>query len=534
MKRPNCAVRYGAVAAGLLLAACQASALTFETDSGLSLDVDTTVTYGAQWRVEDPDDNLLRRPDPAWDFARRFAFLTSTDTVVAQNMDDGNNSFGTGLVSNRASAIADIELGKDDYGIFLRAKAFYDSVYKGGRNDMDETGALTWNNAPTTRLGRFVDDVEQDHGAHAEFLDAYAYASFDVADRVLELRAGSQVINWGEATFFPGINGMQNRFDAAVASVPGTEVKEILLPTGAVYAQIDLTSALAFQTFYQYEWKHTRLNGVGTYFSQQDYLGPGADNFFVGARALFGLDPLIPRLEDDEPGDQGQWGTALHYAMESGTELGFYYLNAHNKAPSFERQDVAIAGSQLPVSYRIRYFENISTMGASFTTLVGDMQVNGEISYRENAPMADDGGSPRRDELLQAQIGFTQIFRPTALWDDLTIVGEIVGFEDVGKNNDEMAFDARAAGYALRADFAYKNVLQALDTNVLLFVQQGLHGTVREATLVEDAVVLSVGLRGTYLDRIVAELNYATYFGGGFDNWLIDRDNVAFNIKYSF
>ena len=172
--------------------------------------------------------------------------------------------------------------------------------------------------------------------------------------------------------------------------------------------------------------------------------------------------------------------------------------------------------------------------GASFTTLVGDMQVNGEISYRENAPMADDGGSPRRDELLQAQIGFTQIFRPTALWDDLTIVGEIVGFEDVGKNNDEMAFDARAAGYALRADFAYKNVLQALDTNVLLFVQQGLHGTVREATLVEDAVVLSVGLRGTYLDRIVAELNYATYFGGGFDNWLIDRDNVAFNIKYSF
>ena len=77
-------------------------------------------------------------------------------------------------------------------------------------------------------------------------------------------------------------------------------------------------------------------------------------------------------------------------------------------------------------------------------------------------------------------------------------------------------------------------MLQALDTNVLLFVQQGLHGTVREATLVEDAVVLSVGLRGTYLDRIVAELNYATYFGGGFDNWLIDRDNVSFNIKYSF
>jgi len=46
--------------------------------------------------------------------------------------------------------------------------------------------------------------------------------------------------------------------------------------------------------------------------------------------------------------------------------------------------------------------------------------------------------------------------------------------------------------------------------------------------------VFSVGLQGTYLDRIVAELSYASYSGGGIDNWLIDRDNIAFNIKYSF
>ncbi len=129
---------------------------------------------------------------------------------------------------------------------------------------------------PRRRCGNFPDETEDEHGAHAEFLDAYAYASFDVGERVLDLRVGSQVINWGEATFFSGINGMQNRFDASVANVPGTEVKEIFLPTGAVYAQIDLTSALALQTYYQYDWKHTILNGVGSYFSQQDYLGPGA------------------------------------------------------------------------------------------------------------------------------------------------------------------------------------------------------------------------------------------------------------------
>jgi Protein of unknown function (DUF1302) len=534
VNRPHCAIRYSIAAAGLLLGASQASALDFEADSGISLDVDTTLTYGAQWRVESADDKLLRRPDPSWDFGRKFSFLTDPDTVVAQNMDDGNNSFDTGLISNRATVLADIELGKDDYGIFARARAFCDQVYANRHTAMDETGYRTMNNAPATPLGDFPDETEDEQGAHAEFLDAYAYANFDIGERVLDVRVGRQVINWGEATFFPGINAMQNRFDASVANVPGTEVKEILLPTGAVYAQIDLSSALALQTYYQYEWKHTILNGVGSYFSQQDYLGPGADSFYVGVLELFGMDPRIPRLADDEPGDQGQYGVALRYALESGTELGFYYLNAHNKAPSFERNELSLAGQQLPVSYRIRYFGDISTMGASFTTLLGDVQVNGEISYRENAPMADQGGSPRRDELLQGQLGFTQVFRPTALWDDLTVVGEIVGFEDVGRNGDEVAFDARSFSYALRADFAYKNVLQALDTDVLVFVMHTLDGTVREANVVDDAVVASIALRGTWLDKIIAELSYAQYFGGGFDNWLIDRDNVAFNIKYSF
>lgn len=530
----NRAMRRRLAAAALLLAASRAGAFNFETESGLSIDLDTTLTYGVQWRVEDADDNLLRRPDPSWDFAQQLSFLSDPDTVIAQNMDDGNNNFDTGLVSNRATALVDIEIEKDNYGAFVRAKAFYDHVYASRRTAMDEAGYLTMNNAPATRSGDFPDETEDEHGAHAEFLDAYAYASFDVGERVLDLRLGSQMINWGEATFFPGINGMQNRFDASVANVPGTEVKEIFLPTGAVYAQLDLTSSLALQTYYQYEWRHTILNGVGSYFSQQDYLGPGAETFYVGARGLFGLDPRIPRLADDEPGDQGQYGVALRYSLESGTELAFYYVNAHNKAPSFERQDIAIAGQALPVSYRIRYFDDIRTTGASFSTLVGDTQVNGEVSYRANTPFANAAGDPEREELLQAQVGFTQVVRPNALWDDLTLVGEFVGVDVMGRSGDDLAFDARAFSYAVRADFAYKNVLQALDTNVVLFVMHTLDGTIREAQMVDDAVVTGVTLRGTWLDKIIAELSYANYSGGGFDHWIIDRDNVAFNIKYSF
>jgi hypothetical protein len=522
-----------ATATALLLPAAGWS-LVFETGSGLSIDLDTTLTYGAQWRVEDAKGSQLRRPDPAWGFAERFAWLGLQDTVIAQNMDDGNNSFDTGLISNRISVLTDLELSWGDYGAFVRGRVFYDEVYKDQHTDMDASGALTWNNRDRTRLGDFVRRTEQEHGAKAEFLDAYVYGAFTPGGRALDLRLGRQVINWGEATFFPGINGMQNRFDASVANVPGTEVKEILLPTGAIYAQYELGDMLALEAYYQYEWLPTRLNGVGSYFSQQDYLGPGASNYYIGALELFGLNPLIPRLPDDEPDDHGQWGTALRYSLDSGMELGFFFVQAHNKAPSFQRNNMAIGAFELPVNYQVIYFDDITTLGASFSTLLGDVQVNGELSLRSDTPFADADGNPQREDLLQAQLGFTQVLRPNAFWDDLTLVGELVALQVRGRSGDEMAFDAASLGYALRAEFAYKNVLQALDLSVPVFIMHTLQGTVREANMVDDAVVFSIGLRGTWLDSIVAEVNYANYFGGGFDNWLIDRDNVAFNIKYSF
>ncbi|MEQ9464456.1 MAG: DUF1302 family protein [Haliea sp.] len=519
---------------GLLGLPLRALSLTWETTSGLSVDLDTTLTYGAQWRVEDASASQLRRPDPGLDFAGLLAFLSQQDTVIAQNMDDGNNNFGTGLVSNRFSAVSDLELRYGNFGAFLRGRVFYDRVYQDQRTDLDAAGALTWNNRDATDFGDFTDATRREHGTKAELLDAWVYGNFSLGERALNLRAGRQVINWGETTFFPGINGMQNRFDASVANVPGTEVREILLPTGSIYAQFDLNAAVAMEAYYQYEWRSTRLNGVGSYFSQQDYLGPGAANYFVGALELFGFNPLVPRLPDDEPGDQGQWGTALRYSLDSGTELGLFYVRAHDKAPSFRRNSVALAGFELPVDYQVIYFDDIHTVAASFSTLLGNVQVNGEVSARMDAPFADADGVPRREDLLQAQLGFTQVVRPTRFWDDLTLVGEVVGVDVVDRGSAELAFDGAALSWALRAEFAYFNVLPALDVSVPVFILHTVKGTLREANMVDGAVVVSVGVRGVWRDSIVAELSYASYAGGGFDNWLLDRDNIAFNIKYSF
>ena len=78
-------------------------------------------------------------------------------------------------------------------------------------------------------------------------LDAYVYGSFAVGNTDLQLRVGNQVINWGESIFIQGVNQV-NPIDVPAARRAGAELKEILLPVWAVYANwgFDFGSLEAF------------------------------------------------------------------------------------------------------------------------------------------------------------------------------------------------------------------------------------------------------------------------------------------------
>ena len=82
-------------------------------------------------------------------------------------------------------------------------------------------------------------------------LDAYVYGSFDVGDSDLQLRLGNQVVNWGESIFIQGVNQI-NPIDVPAARRAGAEIKEILLPVWAAYANwgFDFGSV---EAFYQLE-----------------------------------------------------------------------------------------------------------------------------------------------------------------------------------------------------------------------------------------------------------------------------------------
>lgn len=542
----DCSWQAPLIAGLIAISSGQASALSFDIGEEATLDIDSTLSYVAQWRTEKASQGRLTPSTDGQDLVEAGFTL-----VNAANNDDGNRNFNRGLVSSKFTAVVDLDFNWRNMGVFLRGRAYYDSAYMNQRTDMDITGYQTYNsgNGPCcfgtsiggdTALGDFPDETLDYHGQRIEMLDAFAYGTFELpGDRLFDLRIGRQLINWGETTIAPGINGLQNRFDQIAGNTVGTELKEIFLPTGSIYGQVDVTNSLSFETYYQYEWMETRLNGVGSYFggtTSFDFLGPGAQNMLISfggynADGSIQINHVAPRTEDIEPSDQGQWGAAIHYLTDGGTDYGVYVINAHDKSPSLTRN-----GGIIPESYTIRYYDNIRGLATSFTSVWGDANVQGEITYFENTPIADVDGVMERMPVTKVNFGGSYVVTPTFLWDDLNLLFEVAGVFANGKTDRDLQYDADAWSYVIRAEASYFNVANGLDLKLPIFFQHALHGTWKGASTIQtnNAKALSIAIQSVYLNRYIAQLTYTTYFDGGMDNLVIDRDNIALSFKYAF
>ncbi|MBT4521890.1 MAG: DUF1302 family protein [Halieaceae bacterium] len=548
-------MRHGLLPCLLSVALSPAHALDFEFDSGLAIALDSTVTWGAQWRVEDRNRSITGSKFLTALQENPFLPLTDTQNSAAQtviiNGNDGNNNFDTGLVSHRLTLLMEMDLTYDSYGVFLRGKAFYDKVYRDNDTDLGAESFASYNSGTLyggdALRGEFPGRSREQHGDNVELLDAFIYGTWEIpGDRLLDIRLGRQVINWGESTFYQGINSIQNRADATAANTPGVEIKEILLPTGAFYTQVDLLPNLSMEAYYQYEWLENELNGVGSYFSTTDQVGPGASAFLIptpnsvlvpeeirgNAYHLRG----VPRLADKPADDSGQWGLAFHYVTDSNWDIGFYHVRGHDKKPSFVLEYIDVPGSPqpVPVSYELSYYEDIKGTAVSFTTVLGETNVQGELSLLEDTPMVNGAGDPEQEKFLKLQIGGAHVFGPSFLSDDAVIVFEGFYADVSSADSRELSASDYAWGYSFLAELNYNNVFQGWDLKVPLYVKHDVGGTIREIQAFESAKVVSLGLTATYLNNLSANLAYSFYFGGGDENLLIDRDHLAVTVKYSF
>ncbi len=328
--------------AGLLplLVAVQAQAVEFSfADNEVSGSIDTTVSYGQLWRVQGRDKG--------------------NDDI---NTNDGNRNFDTGLVSEVYKITSDLEATYKNYGVFVRGTAFYDTQIMDKRNDYNDNNNPNQPSQTSPNSSSFTYETRHKAGRDAQLLDAYVYGNWDVADLPVTARLGNQVFNWGEGLFYRGGVNTTNPVDAAKFRLPGSELKEVLVPVEALSFNVGLTDNLSMETFYQFNWKESAIDPVGTYFSETDLFADGGNTAYstqprlqqlsalytgLGALGTGGLNGgrtidsngniQVARIGSDiNAKNDGQYGVNFKYIAEelNSTEFGAYFVNYHSKEPT--------------------------------------------------------------------------------------------------------------------------------------------------------------------------------------------------------
>ena len=390
-------------------------AIEFSSDDGeWTGSFDTTVSYGAAWRLSDFDEGNVGKAE-----FNPYAFTLDNATQRllpgrwSVNNDDGNRNYPDGgdLISNTIKLTSELDVRYKNYGAFTRFTAFYD-----------------FQNAGKDFLS---DEADKRVGKDVRLLDLYIWGENMVGDRFLNWRLGRQVVSWGESTFIQGGINVINPVDVSRLRVAGAELKEAFEGVNMLYGSIDLTPSLSMEALYMFEHREIIPDPAGAYFSTNDIATPGGSHVMLGWGTLdqpvinpdlytevcinenwgasdspnlglplppyeggvvqLGCERSFPRAETIEAKNSGQYGVALRYFAEkmNGTEFGFYYLKYHSRLPLISGSAVTSTDFRSG-SYWTEYPEGIDLFGVSFNSNVGTWALSGEVSYRPNAPLQVD------------------------------------------------------------------------------------------------------------------------------------------------
>lgn len=542
--------------------------------------LDTTVSYGHLYRVYSREANLIG--------------IANGGTARSVNGDDGNLNYDSGLVSGTAKFTTELDLSYKSSGIFVRAFGFNDA-------QTDDTSRTLL----TPKASRLVEK-------NVVLRDAYFWHEFNIGNMPSELRIGEQVLSWGESTFIQNSINTINPVDVSSLRSPGSELREALVPVGIVSASLGLTNNLSAEVFYQYDWEQTVIDPSGSYFSTNDFVGDGGV-FLVGAGQGSVIDytgcptactpqavnaRIATRTGNIEPEEGGQYGVAIRlYVPElNDTEFGFYHINYHSRLPIINGVVGTAAGNLTDTKYQLSYPEDIKLYGLSFNTQVGSVALQGEYSFREDAPLQVDDveilaatlnagvissqlttnpGTFAAGDFIQGhiernvsqfQMTATKIFGQVLKADQAVILGEWAithihnmpskstllleapGIHSSGNPNNagtlshtleelENFADSTSWGYRLAGRLEYNNALfNAINLQPRFAWQHDVSGITPGpgGNFVAGRKTLSLGVRAVYQNQWEVDLSYTGYLGDNRQHLLNDRDFTAFSIKYSF
>jgi hypothetical protein len=375
----------------LLLAVCvallpsAAQAFRFQWSDSVDGNLDMQLTLGAGWRVSKQSPNLVGDPTR----------VPGANTAQSSNGDDGDLNYNQhDFYATYLKFTPELLLRfPQDWKFMARGTALYDFQ------------------ATDTQRTDLSDSAKNQVARDVRLLDLWVSKDFDVSGQRGRVRAGNQVVSWGESIFAIGGINATNTLDFQKIQVPGTQLKEAVLPAPIISIASGLGHGFNAEAYYQFYWYENRLPPVGTYFSVADILGGGRGGPFArggrtgGRQPLFldfnpaspgfvnfgGLDPAsdptqantlaVPFIADRTAKNSGQYGIAVHYKPENlRLDLGFYFINYHDKMP--------VLNLLSDLTLRWDYLENRKMYGVSANFPVGNWAMGWELSYRPKEAVA--------------------------------------------------------------------------------------------------------------------------------------------------
>ncbi len=472
------------------------------------------------------------------------------------NTNDGDGAFQRGdLITNRFDILSEFDVvAKDAYnsGLRLSAAAWYDQVYRGSHD------AVPFTNATSVPSNEFTSYARVYAGRNIELYDAFVHSGADIGGHRLAFRLGRHTLTWGESLLLAnGISAAQAPVDVTkVLTVPGLQVKDFFMPVNQLSGSLELSSNWSLQSYYQLEYRATRVPAPGTYFSTADIVFDGAENAFFGPG-------LTPRSGTQKPkGAKGQYGVALLYRNPNvGWDFGAYYLRYTARTPQIYLQ---LDPTFTPSNYFFVYPQKIDIFALSTSGHVGDASMAGEVSVHNNMPLvsngvgvvfpgavADGAGNPLypvgRTLHFQASTIWTLPTLP--LWDSSSLLAEFGGntLMSVTKNratydsNNDGATHARTTlGLAVQFEPVWYQALPNVDLSLPIALNYNFN---RKPSAVDPGFnqsgaikggLSTIGLKFTYANSIRGSLNYTKSLGKVENNIYRDRDFVSLNVNYSF
>ena len=204
--------------------------------------------------------------------------VTADNFDSSINADDGRLNFDNGdITGGTFKFTSDIEARMGAFTGFARVTAFYDAV-------MSSDSSFE-RSAPN---GENEEYLKSD----IKLLDAYIDYEGTIGNMPFLVRAGKQVINWGEATFYLGGNNVQPSVDVAALRRPGTEIKEALLPVEALFTSIALPYDLTLEAYAGFGHEPFQLDVAGSPYAASDAFVEGSsannDKFYIGGGMFSG------------------------------------------------------------------------------------------------------------------------------------------------------------------------------------------------------------------------------------------------------